>query len=202
VANRPATTAPPRTDEASPSTASRRQFLSRLSIWVGALGGLIVATPIVGFLLAPLIRRAGAQWSTVGPVGQFTIGETVEAIVVDPSPLAWAGLASRTAIWLRRDNQVEFTAFSVNCTHLGCPVRWLAGGNIFLCPCHGGVFYADGTVAGGPPQHPLVRFPTRVRNEQVEVLSGLSPIGAEVDERDGPPGDQPSDQPDSRSPAP
>jgi menaquinol-cytochrome c reductase iron-sulfur subunit len=181
VANRSAATGPPRTDELGPSTASRRQFLSRLSIWAGALGGLVVATPVIGFLLAPLFRRAGVQWSTVGPVGQFSIGETVEAIIVDPSSLAWAGLASRTAVWLRRDGQQEFTAFSVNCTHLGCPVRWMTGGNLFMCPCHGGVFYADGSPAAGPPQHPLVRYPTRVRDDQVEVLAGLSPIGVEVD---------------------
>jgi menaquinol-cytochrome c reductase iron-sulfur subunit len=169
--------------------ASRRQFLSRLSLWSGALAGLIVATPVLGFLLAPLFRRAGVQWSPVGQVGQFKIGETVEAIIVEPSPLAWAGLASRTAVWLRRDSQLEFTAFSVNCTHLGCPVRWMVGANLFMCPCHGGVFYADGSPAAGPPQHPLVRFPTRVTNDQVEVLAGLSPLGAEIDEQ-GPRGDQ------------
>src|SRR3712207_8271662 len=40
-------------------------------------------------------------------------------------------------------------AFAVNCTHLGCPVRWIQDASLFLCPCHGGVFYSDGRVAGG-----------------------------------------------------
>ena len=60
------------------------------------------------------------------------------------------GVTARTAAWLRRDSDASFTAFSVNCTHLGCPVRWFAEPKLFLCPCHGGVYNADGTVAGGP----------------------------------------------------
>jgi menaquinol-cytochrome c reductase iron-sulfur subunit len=24
-------------------------------------------------------------------------------------------------------------AFSINCTHLGCPVRWLPDANLFMC---------------------------------------------------------------------
>ena len=34
---------------------------------------------------------------------------------------------------------------------------------LFLCPCHGGVYYADGTVAGGPPPQPLFRYGVRDR---------------------------------------
>ena len=34
-------------------------------------------------------------------------------------------------------------------------MNWREQAGIFLCPCHGGVFYADGTVAGGPPERPL-----------------------------------------------
>ena len=44
----------------------------------------------------------------------------------------------------------EFVAFSVNCAHLGCPVRWLREAHLFMCPCHGGVYYEDGRVAAGP----------------------------------------------------
>jgi menaquinol-cytochrome c reductase iron-sulfur subunit len=108
---------------------------------------------------------------------RFTIGDTVEVAIEEPSPLAWAGLASQTAVWLRRDTEQDFVAFSVNCTHLGCPVRWLPGANLFLCPCHGGAFYKDGSVAAGPPAHPLIRYPVRIQDGQVQVLSGVSPIG-------------------------
>jgi menaquinol-cytochrome c reductase iron-sulfur subunit len=176
VTERPAAT-PPRTNEFGPPSPERRRFLSRLSLALSGVGALLLGVPVVGFLLGPLLRRQPLRWSAVGPVADYRLGETIQAVVIDPSSLAWAGLASRTAVWLRRTAPEEFIAFSVNCTHLGCPVRWLADAKLFLCPCHGGVFYEDGSVAAGPPEHPLIRYPVRVRGGQVEVQSGVSPIG-------------------------
>jgi len=57
----------------------------------------------------------------------------------------------------------------LNCTHLGCPVRWVASARLFLCPCHGGVFYDDGSVAGGPPPRALSQYPVRVAGSQVLI---------------------------------
>jgi menaquinol-cytochrome c reductase iron-sulfur subunit len=161
-----------------PDSPERRRFLSRLSLGLGALGGAILGVPVIGFILAPLLQQQALIWRPVGRLNEFRIGQTVEVTVLEPSPLAWAGLASKTAVWLRRDGDLDFTAFSVNCTHLGCPVRWLEEGGLFMCPCHGGVFYANGDVAAGPPRHPLVRYPARVDGDLVQVLSGVSPIGA------------------------
>lgn len=166
----------PRSNEFGPPSPERRAFLSRLSIGLTAAGALVVGVPIIGFLLAPLFRTPAPQWRDVGPVEAFPLGQTVEVAVLEPSPLPWAGLASQTAVWLRRQGGQEFVAFSVNCTHLGCPVRWVPAANLFLCPCHGGVFYANGEVAAGPPREPMVQYPVRIHNGQVEVLSGVSPI--------------------------
>ena len=46
--------------------------------------------------------------------------------------------------------------------HLGCPVRYVAAAERFICPCHGGVYDFRGMVAGGPPVRPLDRFYTRL----------------------------------------
>jgi len=85
-------------------------------------------------------------------------------------------VTARSAAWLRRVNDGTFIAFSVNCTHLGCPVRWLAEASLFMCPCHGGVYYADGTVAAGPPPLPLRRYPVRVQNGEVQIQTSPIPI--------------------------
>jgi menaquinol-cytochrome c reductase iron-sulfur subunit len=37
------------------------------------------------------------------------------------------------------------------------------------------VYYADGTVAGGPPPRPLFQYETRVQNGRLQVLS--RPLG-------------------------
>ncbi|HEX2184030.1 MAG TPA: ubiquinol-cytochrome c reductase iron-sulfur subunit [Chloroflexota bacterium] len=159
-----------------PLSPERREFLTKLSLGLSALGAALVGVPFISFLLAPLFRRPAESWQVVGEVGGFRVGQTVQVTVVDPSPLAWAGLAERTAVWLRREGEEQFRAFAVNCTHLGCPVRWIQDASLFLCPCHGGVFYSDGTVAGGPPPRPLVEYQVRVQDGVVQILAGASPL--------------------------
>jgi menaquinol-cytochrome c reductase iron-sulfur subunit len=160
----------------SPRVRTRREFLALVS---GALAGgaaIVIAVPVIGALVAPLTRPQPPEWRTVGSINDFPIGSTVLVTFEDPSPLSWSGVASQTAAWLRRRGSTDFIAFSVNCTHLGCPVRWVPGGQLFLCPCHGGVFYADGTVAAGPPQLPLYQYPVRIQGNAVQVQSGPVPI--------------------------
>ena len=161
---------------ASPAELSRRKFLARLSVAAGGIGALIVALPVAGFILAPLFKRTHEVWRSVGKVESFKIGETTAVQYEDASPLPWAGVMARSAAWLRRVNAGTFIAFSINCTHLGCPVRWLAQANLFMCPCHGGVYYQDGTVAAGPPPLPLPRYPVRVINGDVQIQTAPIPI--------------------------
>ncbi|MBO0880969.1 MAG: ubiquinol-cytochrome c reductase iron-sulfur subunit [Mycobacterium sp.] len=150
---------------------SRRRFLSRISLALSGVAAAVVGVPILAYLLSPLLQSAQILWRDVGLVENFRIGETVEVAYDDPSPLPWAGQTARTAVWLRRTSETDFTAFSINCTHLGCPVNWRPQASLFLCPCHGGVYYADGTVAGGPPPRPLNQLPVRVTDDQrVQIL--------------------------------
>lgn len=160
--------------EHCPNSPARRKFLTRLSIGLGSLAAALVAVPSVAFLLG--LRKTPEVWRDVGTVDQFPVGTTQQVSFQDASPLPWAGVTAKTAAWLRRENDNEFIAFSVNCTHLGCPVRWLAGANLFMCPCHGGVFYASGQVASGPPPKPLNRYPVRVQQGRVQIMASPVPI--------------------------
>jgi menaquinol-cytochrome c reductase iron-sulfur subunit len=155
---------------------SRRRFLSRLSVVLAGAIGAVATVPVIGFLLSPLTRKGPRVWRAVGAVDGFKVGETVNVVFEDASPLPWAGVTARSAAWLRRDDAERFTAFTVHCTHLGCPVRWVADAQLFLCPCHGGVYYRDGTVSAGPPPRTLPQYPVRVRNGQVEILTSPIPI--------------------------
>ncbi|HKV78055.1 MAG TPA: Rieske (2Fe-2S) protein [Candidatus Sulfotelmatobacter sp.] len=161
-------------EQANPIETGRRHFLTRLSIAAGSLAAAIVALPSIGFLLG--LRKPTMVWRNVGRVDDFRIGSTVEVKFLDPSPMPWAGVTAETAAWLRRIDELQFKAFSVDCTHLGCPVRWLPTADLFMCPCHGGVFYADGRVASGPPPKPLTTYPVRVENGQVQILTSPLPI--------------------------
>ena len=112
----------------------------------------------------------------MGKVDDFKIGETVNVIFTDASPLPWAGVTAKTAAWLRRDRRDdEFVAFSVNCAHLGCPVRWLPDARLFMCPCHGGVYYEDGIGRRRAAAARLTRYPARVHGDDVEIRTGADP---------------------------
>jgi menaquinol-cytochrome c reductase iron-sulfur subunit len=55
-------------------------------------------------------------------------------------------------------------------------VRWLPDAQLFMCPCHGGVYYADGSVAAGPPPHSLSQYTTRINGDDVEIHTEPIPI--------------------------
>ena len=160
---------------ASPAELSRRKFLARLSLVVGGIGALIVTVPVVGFILAPFFERRQEVWRSVGKVESFKIGETTAVKYEDASPLPWAGVTARSAAWLRRVNADTFIAFSINCTHLGCPIRWFQESRLFMCPCHGGVFYEDGQRASGPPPRGLYVYQHKIENGQLMIYGGHLP---------------------------
>ena len=57
-----------------------------------------------------------------------------------------------------------FVGFDTTCPHQGCTVRAVAAGTI-NCFCHGSRFrITDGSVVGGPSQHPLPRRALIVRD--------------------------------------
>lgn len=160
----------------SPDGVGRRRFLEIVGALAGLTVGAIVAVPAVGFMIAPLFRSTPRRWRSVGTLDQFAVGSTVLVGFEDASSQAWAGITSKTGAWLRRVSDTEFIAFAINCTHLGCPVRWEDGAQLFMCPCHGGVYNRDGSVAAGPPPQSLPRYPVRVRRGTVEIETSRLPI--------------------------
>ncbi len=155
---------------------TRRNFIIKILSGFAVLLGALISVPIIGAMVAPIYRRKSQDWRSVGTVDSFKIGSTVLVKFKNTSPLPWSGVTSQTASWLRRVSDDKFIAFSVNCAHLGCPVRWIPDAELFLCPCHGGVYNKDGSYASGPPPHGLSKYPVRIRNNEVEILSSPIPI--------------------------
>ena len=163
----------------APDASDRRTFLRRLSIFAGALAATIIAIPAVWFVVQPLARPRQEAWRDVGALDDFAVGKTVVVQYQDPSPLNWAGVTAKTAAYVRREPN-DWKAFTINCSHLGCPVRWEDDAKLFMCPCHGGVFFADGEVAAGPPEAPLARYPVRVQNGRVLIRTASVPIAGKL----------------------
>lgn len=101
---------------------TRRRFLNRISLALSGVAAAVVSVPIVAYLLSPLLQAPPEEWRDLGLVQNFRLGETVEVAVDEASSLPWAGQTARTAVWLRRTAERDFTAFGLNCTHLVCQV--------------------------------------------------------------------------------
>ncbi len=63
----------------------------------------------------------------------------------------------------------RFEAFSAICTHAGCLVGDISGGQI-VCPCHGSRFsITDGSVISGPAPAPLPAKKVKVSGGEISV---------------------------------
>jgi menaquinol-cytochrome c reductase iron-sulfur subunit len=154
---------------------SRRGLFMKLGILFNGLVATALAVPIVRFLLASVTRgRASAylRWVPLGSVTEFPEGETRLATFRNPNVAPTDGKTVDTACWVRRIEGNQFQVFAVNCAHLGCPVRWFPQSGLFMCPCHGGAYYRDGSRASGPPERGLFEYPYKVEGGLVTIQAG------------------------------
>jgi Rieske Fe-S protein len=165
---------------AAPHVVSRRGFLFKAAVGLNALVGAVLAVPIVGFLLGPALKKDDEinQWVGLGALDEFPLGKTRFAEYVNPVAGPTDGMTAKIACWVRHAGDGSFQVFAVNCAHLGCPVRWFEQSRLFLCPCHGGAYYEDGSRASGPPTRGLFSYRHRVVNERLEILAGQIPTFA------------------------
>jgi len=162
-----------------PGGMSRRGLLLTLGMALNALAGVLLAVPIVGYLGSAARKKQmlnAIAWIPLGEVSGFPEGETRLATFRNPLTRPWDGDTGNVTCWVRRlPGGEEFQVFAANCTHLGCPVRWFPESELFMCPCHGGAYYADGERASGPPPRGLFKYQTRLENGQLEIRGGMMP---------------------------
>jgi menaquinol-cytochrome c reductase iron-sulfur subunit len=161
-----------------PQSTTRRNFIGFVGIGMAGFAATLAGIPIIGALFSSP-ARSEQIWHVVGEVDDFPVDETVKVEFVDVEAVPWSGPAARNAAWLRRTGDESFIAFSVFCTHVGCPVAWRPGASLFICPCHGGVFDREGDVVAGPPQTPLIRLDVRVQEGDVQILASPVPVSGE-----------------------
>jgi len=163
----------PAEDKAAAHT--RRAFLFKLSVALNAAVGAVHAVPLVGYLLGTALKKIACDWITLGSIADFPVGETRLANFVSPVATFDDGDTARTVCWVRRISDQQFQVFAINCAHLGCPVRWFAQSKLFLCPCHGGAYYEDGSRASGPPERSLFEYRYQLAGNWLQIHAGDMP---------------------------
>jgi Rieske Fe-S protein len=151
-------------------------MLMKLGLLVNGAVGLVLAVPVVRYLLSPVLRGpAEDSWLALGSLEQFPEGETRLATYRHPSGNSADGETANIPCWVRHVERETFQVFAINCAHLGCPVRWFPQSGLFMCPCHGGVYYSDGARASGPPERGLFEYQYKVNQGKLLILPGQMP---------------------------
>jgi len=146
---------------------TRRGIFIIFGTILNAAATLAIGIPVLRFLFSPKIRerRPGYDsWVPLGPVSGFPTGETRFATFRNPvvaPPTARprrspAGCATSTAGSSRSSRSIARTSL---------PVRWFPQSNLFMCPCHGGAYYADGSRASGPPERGLFEYRYKIEGD-------------------------------------
>ena len=142
-------------------TYSRRSFLSKLWLALGALTFAELVVVVIAFFKPRKPRAATAEQDAIvvaGSVDNFEPG-TVSAFV-------------RGKFYLARLEDGGFLAMSRTCTHLSCTVPWVSGENKFICPCHSSEFDIRGEVINPPAPRALDLYPVTIENKVLKVDTG------------------------------
>ena len=148
----------------------------KLGIAFNAVAGILIGVPILGYVLSGLFgKKIDSAWINLGPISGFPEDQTRLASYKNPFTQPWDGQTGDVPCWVRHIEGDKFQVFAINCTHLGCPIRWFQESRLFMCPCHGGVFYEDGQRASGPPPRGLYVYQHKVENGQLMIYGGHLP---------------------------
>jgi quinol---cytochrome c reductase iron-sulfur subunit, bacillus type len=175
---------------------TRSRFLEASTIGLGAAIGAIVTLPVLGFTVLPSFTNLEEDEADLGPLENFPQGEYVIAsFLSNPA----AGEVSRRTTFVRNNGPTDagepsFTILYSRCVHLGCPVQ--PNGPIdeesrknvkgvelrpvlaqsFGCPCHGGLYDAEGNRRAGPPVRSMDRYTFSIKDGHL-VLGELYAVG-------------------------
>jgi len=170
----------PESTQMTPAGVSRRGFLFTLGATLNVVAATLLAIPVIGYVFSSFRRRVASQsWIMLGALESFPENQTRLATYRNPYTRPWDGKTADIPCWVRRLTGESFQIFAINCTHLGCPVRWFEESHLFMCPCHGGAYYDDGARASGPPPRRLYEYEYKIEQGQLWVRGGQLPTLSE-----------------------
>lgn len=139
-----------------PKQSTRREFLANFALAGGLVLGLGGLATRLGQYLFPAEKAISQQEVLVA---------AADAIPVDRAQTM--DILNERVIVVRTADGVK--AFSGKCPHLGCNIQWDTNTRQFVCPCHQGIFDANGNVVSGPPPRGLTAFKAEIKEKNVYI---------------------------------
>lgn len=161
----------------SDQNVTRRSFMVKAIIGIGAFISAAVAVPLAGFGILPVLQKKDPGWSDAGTAADLELNEPQERRFFQTVKTGWQEERVERTVWLVRRSAERVTAFSPNCPHLGCGYRWFSQDRQFKCPCHASFFDIDGTVLAGPAPRALDSLETKIEGGKVLVKFEIFQVG-------------------------
>jgi len=156
---------------------SRRNFMIRTIIGIGAFIGAAIAVPLGGFGILPVLRKKEPDWSDAGTAADLMTNEPQERRFFQTVKSGWQEERVERTVWLVKKTDGSVTAFSPNCPHLGCGYRWFGQDRQFKCPCHASLFDIDGKVISGPAPRALDSLSAKIESGKILVKFEIFQVG-------------------------
>lgn len=155
------------------TTSGRRSFLKTVATAARGLAGLIVAVPVVRFLIDPLKRRAtSGTFIRVAELSSLPNGRPVRVVVTSdrwdaythfpPGPIGSVWLIAVGVDANPADASQEVRCLQTICPHLGCGTDYVPDRGTFACPCHASDFDLSGRRLEGPSPRDLDQLQCRI----------------------------------------
>jgi nitrite reductase/ring-hydroxylating ferredoxin subunit len=150
--------------EHEPEADDRASGMSRRTMLRGAtVGGL--ALPVLAACGSNSSSGSDSSGSSGGSSGSSASG----TIAAKDVPVGGGTVIPDQKVVVVQPTKGDFKAYTAICTHQGCTVGQVQGGDI-ICPCHGSRFsIKDGAPVSGPAQAPLAAKKVSVSGGEITV---------------------------------
>ena len=152
------------------TTNSRRRLLVNGLKALIALFTVGLGIPLAGFFFSPARKTTKSdEWFSIAKRSELLDSRPTKVMYQHPRKDGWTTVSARKMAFIVQDSDGTLRVLSNRCTHLGCGVDWDGTAKQFKCPCHGGVFDAEGRVMEGPPPRPLTQLPFKVEDGTIFI---------------------------------
>lgn len=129
----------------------------------------------VGGVALPLLAACGGGGDAASPSDTSSSSAGSDGsggghtIATSDVPVGGGKILTAQQVVVTQPTKGDFKAFTAICTHQGCLVTRVQGGEI-ICPCHGSQFsIKDGSPTSGPAQSALASKKVSVEGDQISV---------------------------------
>ncbi len=150
---------------------NRRSFLTGVILWVSGIIAAIIGVPAIGYFVSPALKTSkGEKWIALGKLGDVAIKKPKAVNFQIAIKDGWINSELTETAFIVREDQSKYIVLSNQCTHLSCKVYWSDEKQVYICPCHNGIYDMEGGNISGPPPRPLDRYKTKLQDDQIFIL--------------------------------